>query len=264
MARKLDAQIDGLYAAPPGEFVARRDKLARSVRQGGDREAADEVKGLRKPSVAAWAVNQLARQEKMRLRGLFTAGERLREAHAEVLGGGSSDVLERARDDERKAIAELAGAARTLLEEAGHPPTEAMLDKVRDTLHAAVVDEELGEHVRAGRLEKEEQATGFGFSLPAPKAGAKRSAPARRTREQQPAEDGAAQAKERRAEDAVRKKEEKAKERLRDARGALAESERAVKSRRRDLERAEREVERHRVAVESAERALERARAARR
>ena len=259
MARSLDAEIDGLYAGPADEFVERRDKLARSLRQDGDREAADEVKKLRKPSVAAWTVNQLARREKMRLRGLFTAGERLRAAHAEVLGGGSSDVLEHARDDERNAIAELTRAARSFLEEAGHPPTEAMLDKVRETLHAAVVDEDLGERVRAGRLEKEEQAAGFGFSLPAPKASPKRPAPARPGRGQKRTKDEAPRAKDRRAEDAVRRKEQQARQRLRDARDALAGAERAVKSRKRELKRAEREVERHRVAVESAERALERA-----
>ena len=40
-------------------------------------------------------------------------------------------------------------------------PRRRVLDRVRETLHAAVVDEAVGERVRAGRLEKEEQATGF-------------------------------------------------------------------------------------------------------
>jgi hypothetical protein len=255
MARNADAEIDGLYAAPPGEFVQRRDELARSLRKDGDREAADDVKKLRKPSVAAWAVNQLARHEKMRLRGLFTAGERLRAAHEQVLAGGPLDTLEHARDDERKAIGELVGAARGLLDEAGHPPTEAVLDRVRETLHAAVVDEDLAEHVRAGRLEKEERATGFGFtSLPATTAKPRRPAPARPKPAgpkpaPKPATDTAAAAKRRRAE-----------ERLKAARSELAEAERALRGSKRELELAEREVERRRSAVESAERALERAR----
>jgi hypothetical protein len=255
MARSTDTEIDGLYAAQPGEFVQRRDELARSLRKDGEREAADEVKKLRKPSVAAWAVNQLARREKMRLRGLFTAGERLRAAHEQVLAGGPRDDLERARDDERLAIGELAAAARTLLEDAGHPPTEAVLDRVRETLHAAVVDEDLAGRVRAGRLEKEERATGFGFtSLPATTAKPRRPAPARQKLArpkpaQKPAIDGPAAAKRRRAQ-----------ERLQAARDALREAERALKGKRRELAQAEREVERRRTAVETAERALERAR----
>ena len=248
-----DASIDRLYAASPDEFVKLRDELARSLRKDGDREAADEVKKLRKPSVAAWTVNQLARREKMRLRGLFTAGERLHAAHERVLAGEAPDVLEQARDDERTAIRELAGAARTLLEEAGHPPTEAIVDRVRETLHAAVVDEDVARRVRAGRLEKEEQATGFGFtSLPATAAKPKRPAPARSKPAQTPAKDTAAAAKRRRAEES-----------LRSARDALAQAEKALKGRKRELEQAAREVERRRTSVESAERALERARSGR-
>ncbi|MGH3046758.1 MAG: hypothetical protein ACRDNC_07110, partial [Gaiellaceae bacterium] len=126
-----DKQIDRLYTLPVDEFVERRNELARSLRKDGNREAANQVKGLRKPTVPAWAVNQLARREKMRVRGLLTAGERLRKAHEKLLGGGSPEALQRARDDERRAIGELAGAAETLLEEAGHPANEATLDRVR-------------------------------------------------------------------------------------------------------------------------------------
>lgn len=238
----LDASIDSLYVLPPGEFVQRRDELARTLRGQGDREAADEVKALRKPTVAAWAVNQLARREKMRMRGLFTAGERLRAAHGEVLGGGPPQALERARDDERKAIEELVGAARALLEEAGHPPTEAVADRVRETLHAAVADEGVGERVRAGRLEREEQSTGFGFAV-LPTAKAVKPATKKPSRD-----------------DARRRKRREAEDRLREAREALATAEREVKARRRELELAERELETRRGAVERAEREVERLR----
>ncbi len=243
MAGKPNAEkeIDRLYAAPSGEFVRRRDQLAASLRAKGQREAADEVKKLRKPTVAAWAVNQLARSEKMRIRGLLTAGERLRKAHAELLAGGPSEALERARNDERAATEELAGAARRLLEEAGHPPTEAVLDRVRETLHAAVVDETVAERVRAGRLEKEEQATGFGLTgLPAVKAGARK--PAAKTAR----------------DDAKRKRRREAEERLREAREAVAAAEREVAGRKRELDAAERELEGLRGAVRRAEKELER------
>lgn len=253
MAADVDKAIDRLYAGPLDDFVARRNELARSLGKEGDREGADGVKELRKPSVAAWAVNQLARHEKMRLRSLFTAGERLRAAHEELLGGGSPEPLERARDDERKAIAELAGAAGAILEEAGHPPSEAMLDRVRDTLHAAVVDESVGERVRAGRLDKEERSTGFGFAtLPAGKPG-KRKAPSKA---------GDRERKERERKTA-REQVLEAEESLREARRRVAEAEKEAKARVRELEQAERELERRRSSAESAESALEEARAER-
>ena len=243
MARNadLEKQIDRLYSAPPGEFVGRREGLARSLRAEGKRESADEVKKLRKPTVAAWAVNQLVRREKMRVRGLFTAGERLRRAHADVLAGGSPEGLERARGDERAAIEELAGAARALLEEGGHPPAETVLDRVRDTFHAAVVDEAVGERVRAGRLEKEEQATGFAVTgLPPVKAGARKPA-AKAVRD-----------------DARQRQRREAEARLREARAAVADAEREVTGRRRELEAAERALASRRAAVERAEKELER------
>src|SRR5260221_6788543 len=55
--------IDELYARPAEEFVAARDELARALRSEGEREAADAVKRLRRPSHAAAIVNRLARDE---------------------------------------------------------------------------------------------------------------------------------------------------------------------------------------------------------
>jgi hypothetical protein len=243
MARNgdLEKEIDRLYAAPPGEFVRRRDELARSLRSEGKRENADEVKKLQKPTVAAWAVNQLVRREKMRVRGLLTAGERLRRAHEELMEGGSSEGLERARDDERTAIGELVGAARRLLEEAGHPPTRTVQERVRETLHAAVVDEDVGDRVRSGRLEKEEQATGFGFTgLPAVTAGTRKPA-AKHAREE-----------------GRRRRRREVEERLREARAAVTAAEREVSGRRRDLEAAERTLASRRADAERAERDRER------
>lgn len=237
-----DTQIDQLYSAPLNEFIERRNELARSLGKDGDRRAADEVKRLRKPTLPAWTVNQLARHEKMRLRGLLTAGERLRKAHEELLVGGSPEALQQGRDGERRAIAELTGAARALLEDAGHPASEATLERVSETLHAAVVDESLGRRVREGRLDKEEQITGFGFdTLPAAPA----AKPARTTRGQkrrtqtQPAQDRRAEERKARELEAAQEKHRQAEESLRAVRRSVKDAERAVKSQARELERAE-------------------------
>ena len=257
MAAELDKQIDRLYTVPLDEFVERRNELTRALRKDGDREAADEVKGLRKPTVPAWAVNQLARREKMRIRSLLTAGERLRKAHEKLLGGGSPEPLQQARDDERGAIAELAGAAASLLTEAGHPASEPTLDRVRETLHAAAADEEIGRRVRAGRLEREEAVTGFGLGSPSPRPRAKTAA-------KQTKQDEAAREKRAREEKAERekkaRKKRRAEERLRDARSALREAERAVQRQARELERLEDALRRRQGEVESAEQELERTR----
>src|SRR5918999_4893914 len=192
----------------------------------------------------------------MRIRSLLTAGERLRTAHGNLLGGGSPEPLQQARDDERGAIAELAGAAASLLTEAGHPASEPTLDRVRETLHAAAADEEIGRRVRAGRLEREEAVTGFGLGSPSPRPRAKAAKQTKQdeaTREKRAREDKAEREKKAR-------KKRRAEERLRDARSALRETERAVQRQARELERSEAALRRRQGEVESAEQELERTR----
>ena len=62
MATQVDVQVAvaGLYRLPLAEFVPARDQLARQLRAAGDREAARQVASLRRPSISAWAANQLA------------------------------------------------------------------------------------------------------------------------------------------------------------------------------------------------------------
>jgi hypothetical protein len=270
-----DKQIDQLYSVPLDEFVERRNEFARSLRKDANRQAADEVRKLRKPTLPAWTVNQLARREKMRLRGLLTAGERLRKAHEELLVGGSPEALQQGRDGERRAIAELVGAAELLLKEAGHPASEATLERVRDTLHAAVVDEGIGRRVREGRLGKEEQMTGFGFgNLPTTLA-AERAAQAKPAAQTKPATRGQkreatkkdeaarekrAQARKAREIEAAQEKHRQAEESLRDVRRAVKDAERAVKNQTRELERAERILSSRQADVANAEREVVRAR----
>lgn len=270
-----DTQIDQLYSAHLGEFVERRNELARSLRKDGNRRAADEITRLRKPTLPAWTVNQLARREKMRLRGLLTAGERLRKAHEELLAGGSPEALQQGRDGERRAIAELVGAAETLLKEAGHPASEATLERVRETLHAAVVDEGIGRRVREGRLDKEEQVTGFGFGNPPTTPASERAVqakpamqtkPATRgqkremTKKDEPAREKQAQARKAREIEAAQEKHRQAEESLREIRRAVKDAERAVKNQIRELERAERVLSSRQADVANAEREVVRAR----
>ena len=60
MANELESRIDDLYALPLERFTPERDALAKELAADGDRAGAARVKALRKPVVAAWAVNALA------------------------------------------------------------------------------------------------------------------------------------------------------------------------------------------------------------
>jgi hypothetical protein len=153
----LEKEIDRLYAAPLGEFVPKRKELAKKLRGDGERAAAMRVEDLRKPTTAAAVVNRLARSERMNVRALLTAGERLREGQTRLLRGASPAAVHRAADDERKALAALLSAARR---EGASDPT---LRKVEQTLRAAAIDEDARALLKQGRVTEDLEPIGFGF-----------------------------------------------------------------------------------------------------
>src|SRR5512133_1155084 len=75
-----DDALDGLYHGPLEEFTSARNELAKSLRSDGEAAAADEVKALRKPSRAAWLVNQLGVRKPKEVGELLEVGEELRAA----------------------------------------------------------------------------------------------------------------------------------------------------------------------------------------
>ena len=247
MAFDLEPELDKVFAAPLGEFVALRDDLSKRLRADGEREAADRVKGLRKPSLAVWAVNQLSRTEAKDLGALLKAGAELRKAQEEVMAGESPSRLQPAVAAEREQVERLTAKAHGLLEEAGHPVTDATLKRVSASLHAVATKPELGELAERGRLEHEEETTGFGFeALGEVPAGPRAAASGRKDRSRR--ESARARVKEAEAELADARKE---------ARRASGEVERLT----RELERATAAAERGEEAVRRRERAVEQARA---
>src|SRR5436190_15057047 len=137
----IEQAIDELYAADLEQFVAERTRLAKALRDAGDREGAEAFAKLRKPTVAAWALNQLARRNRREVDLLLDAGHRLREAQAGALGGADREAFEQARRKERDARSQLVRAAGKLLEERGRAST-AMLDQVGESLRTAAISEE--------------------------------------------------------------------------------------------------------------------------
>jgi hypothetical protein len=150
---------DRLYGLPLDEFTRARDELARQVRKDGDADRAAEIKQLRKPSVPAWVVNQLARQRELDLQRLLRAGEQLAGAQAGAMRGESGDAFLQARRDEQHAIEALASGAREILAEAGRG--EAALDRVLATLRAGSLTEDGRALLKTGRLTEELEPPGF-------------------------------------------------------------------------------------------------------
>lgn len=157
-----DDRIDALFAGSADEFIAARDALVKALKAEGDKETAAEVKALRRPTVAAWAVNQVARKAKKDVAELVQIGDRLRDAHDALLEGRGDADVRRATADRRKLVAKLTRQAVALLGAGGGAQAEA----ITHTFDAAVADPDAGGAVRAGRLSKELQApSGFGGGL---------------------------------------------------------------------------------------------------
>jgi hypothetical protein len=226
--------VEELYSAPFDEFIARRDALAKALRKDGQRAEADAVKKLRKPALSAWALNQLPRDA---IEGLIAAGAALRQAR-----GG--DTLRDATRDERAAVDDLASQATALLRQAGHPVTDKTTGEIRDTLHAAALDDEAREALASGRLDAPRQAVGvFGGAASAG------TPPAREKKKPQKPK-AAKAAKPSKKDEAAAKRR---RERQAAARAAVRDAERAVKEREREVAAAQR-------ALAAAEAELERAR----
>lgn len=163
----LDDALDELYGAPLEDFVAERARLAKKL--GGDE--AKELAKARKPNVAAWALNQLARRERRDVDLLLDSGHRLRQAQAGVLRGAEKATFEDARRKETDALKRLTKAAERLLRDQRGAASAAVLQQINEGLRAAAVTEDARELLARGRFTEPPKASGFdafaGIDVPA-------------------------------------------------------------------------------------------------
>src|SRR3954468_6667981 len=150
----LDEAIDRLYGVALDQFVSERAQLVKELRAAEQREDADAVGKLKKPTVAASMLNRLAREHRRGVDLLLYAGDRLREAQAGVLRGDERESFERARKQEVDAM-------RRLLREAGSlGASGSTLTQVEQSLRAAAVSEEGRGLLRRGGFGEPFRATG--------------------------------------------------------------------------------------------------------
>lgn len=141
--------MERLYELPLDEFVAARNQLAKERKDPALRK-------LRKPSVAAAAVNRLARDHHDLVRSLVDAGQSVRAAQQRALSGartGGADLRD-ATSAHRAAVDALVAA----LPEA----SASVAERVRSTLAAASIDGDLVDDLVAGRLTDDVAPAGFG------------------------------------------------------------------------------------------------------
>jgi hypothetical protein len=172
---------DELYALPPADFTAARDRYVAEARNAGDQAAARELAALRRPTVSAWLVNLFALREAASLEELIALGGAIRDAQGSVPPAQLRDLSAQ----RRRALDEAVASAQALAASSGGAaPSRQHVAEAESTLSAAMADESAADQVRGGRVLKPLSYSGFGqvglggFG-PVPRAG---SPPAPRSR----------------------------------------------------------------------------------
>ena len=143
----LSDDIDALYGLPLDEFTRARNDLARRLRGERKPEDAAEVAGLRKPTAAAWVVNQLVRERPDEVRALLAAANEIR--------AGAEDGDARFRE----TVDRLARSAREILASSGRTASDHVVQEVVTTLRTVAATEP--EALETGRLTEGREASGF-------------------------------------------------------------------------------------------------------
>jgi hypothetical protein len=189
--RRVESAHD-LYDLPLDEFVAARNALAKQLRGASRRDEAKRVAELRRPTRAAWGLNQVARREPTIIEGAVGAGRALGTAMVGAMtgeGGSNRQALRDAQTEERAALDRVWDAVVRAFREHGDDVSgdDALRRHVTDTVRAAVSDDEVTEAMRSGELSVDHEPPAFGFgpltalagpppSTPKPKASTARSA----------------------------------------------------------------------------------------
>jgi hypothetical protein len=238
----LEQATDELYGSALDDFVSERARLAKELREAEDRDGAQAVAKLRKPTVAAWVLNQLARRNRRDVDLLLDAGHRLREAQAGALTGEAREGFEEARKSESEALRKLTREARRLLSTERGAASTSVVDQVEQTLRAAAVSEAGRELLARGRFVEPLRSVGFdvvsGLAPPAPASATRRKTAQRDERREAEEALKLAKATLREAEQAARAAEQSAER----ARAEWERADSAAQAAHAEVGRAEREV----------------------
>ncbi|MFC6161071.1 hypothetical protein ACFWUU_32450 [Kribbella sp. NPDC058693] len=154
----FEEAADALYAAPAADFIATRNELAKQLKADGDPVGSTRLKAMRKPTVAAWVTNLVARKAPDELDDLLALGDEFREATADLDG----ERLRELTPKRHQLLDKLAKEAARLAAEDGQKISADVGQKLRETLDAALVDPAAGDAVREGRLSSALRHVGFG------------------------------------------------------------------------------------------------------
>ena len=167
-----DEAMTALYAVPLGEFVAKRDALAKELKLAGETDASKQIAAQHKPTQAAWTLNALSREHAEEVSALIAAGKGA--AKAQQSGEGVREAIA----EQRAAAAVVNQKLAKLVASLGLSP--GLVTEISPLLQAVSVDPELAAQLQVGQFSKLPEAN-IGFfglgALPSAPSGAAAPAP---------------------------------------------------------------------------------------
>jgi DNA repair exonuclease SbcCD ATPase subunit len=154
----LRAAVEQLYAAPPARFTPLRSELVAQAKSAGEKGLAASIGALRKPTVAAWAVNHFVREHADELEEFRSFAELLREAQRSL----DADQLRVLGRERSKRVDALADRIAEVSAQQGQKLGAGVAQEVRDTLTALIADEDAEASVLTGSLVRALSYSGFG------------------------------------------------------------------------------------------------------
>jgi hypothetical protein len=161
LSPELEAELDRLYELPLDEFTAARNDLSKRARKSGGKDVVATIKALPKPTISAWAVNQLARRQRGLIEAFVATSATAMEAQRRVFAGAGDVALREAMHAQRAVLLQLREAAAAVLTAGGHAAGASVLDRVGATLQALAGDAEGAAELARGRVDRDLDPPGF-------------------------------------------------------------------------------------------------------
>lgn len=156
----LERDIDGLFAQPLGDFVAARNALAGRLKKEGRAGDAARVKGLPRPSISAWAVNQVYWHEREAYDRLLATGDALRAVQQQMLSGQGGDLRDAMRPRQEAARVVVDHAMR-FLRDAANAATDSTRGRVAVAVDALAAYGSSPRDYTHGRLDRDLEPPGL-------------------------------------------------------------------------------------------------------
>ncbi|MBP6996815.1 MAG: hypothetical protein KBB39_11815 [Phycicoccus sp.] len=156
--RLLAEAVGAVYAVSPEHFMATRSALVTQAKASGNAAVAKDISRLRRPSVAAWAINNLVRTRPDVVANLIGVGVRMRSAQA-ALDGPALSALRAPRN---AAMSDFTTAAMVQAAAQGRFLVATVQDQIEATAVASLADEVAADAVASGALIKALSYSGFG------------------------------------------------------------------------------------------------------